>query len=305
MQSNNFLRPFSTNTTNIYSDNDIDTLSVIGTGAPSNVGAVADSKLYNSLSATTTLACTALIDFVAAQNPTINFGQTLPIDNWISAINNSFVALSTYNTAITNITNGTTVVGNANKINNVVIRNSAYSYYNKTPVIASDITIPVLSFQNEIPTLHSFAPLLYVYGGVQYNTPINIIYNSEQNIKPIYVTNTAIDNQTMLQFILRVTYSGNSLQLMTSFVPLQPNYWINFTGVDSSIKGDKFYFALGRVDVQYGYSSNYILSSITIHDINLHLVNYTGGTPSITHGDTSNVTINSLTVNAIAAIYDE
>lgn len=130
MQSNNFLRPFSTKTTNIYSDSDINTLSVIGTGAPSNVGAVADSKLYNSLSATTTLACTALIDFVASQNPSVSFGQTLAIDNWISAVNNSFVSLSTYTTAITNLTNGTTVVGNATNAVNLISGGT----------IASDVT---------------------------------------------------------------------------------------------------------------------------------------------------------------------
>ena len=108
MQSNNKLRPFSTNTTNIYSDSDIATLSVIGTGAVNN--AIADSKLYNSLSATTTLACTALIDFVAAQNPSVNFGQTLPIDNWISSINNSFNK-RTYKHLITIMSPSTTTEG--------------------------------------------------------------------------------------------------------------------------------------------------------------------------------------------------
>lgn len=108
MQSNNKLRPFSTNTTNIYSDSDIATLSVIGTGAVNN--AIADSKLYNSLSATTTLACTALIDFVAAQNPSVNFGQTLPIDNWISSINNSFNK-RTYKHLITIMSPSTTTKG--------------------------------------------------------------------------------------------------------------------------------------------------------------------------------------------------
>ena len=110
MQSNNKLRPFSTNTTNIYSDSDLDSLSVIGTGAPSSVGAIADSKLYNSLSATTTLACTALIDFVAAQNPSVNFGQTLSIDNWISSINNSFNK-RTYKHLITIMSPSTTTKG--------------------------------------------------------------------------------------------------------------------------------------------------------------------------------------------------
>lgn len=131
MQSNNLLRPFSTNTQNIYSDAELGTLSVIETGAPGNAGAVADSKLYNSLSATTTLACTALIDFVASQNPAVNFGQTLAIDNWIAAVNNSFVSLSAYNTAITNITNGTTVVGKAtnatNATNAILNSNGSYS----------------------------------------------------------------------------------------------------------------------------------------------------------------------------------
>lgn len=87
MQSNNNLRPFSTNTTNIYSDAQLDTLAEVKQGAIS--GAAADSKLYNSLSACTSLLSTAITDFLALHNPDITFGQTLPIESWISAVNKS------------------------------------------------------------------------------------------------------------------------------------------------------------------------------------------------------------------------
>lgn len=133
MQSNNFLRPFSTNTTNIYSDSDIATLSVIGTGAVNN--AIADSKLYNSLSATTTLACTALIDFVALQNPSVNFGQTLPIDNWISAVTNAFATKQ----SVDDIIDGTTVVEKASK--SILNNDGTYSGFvrNANNVLGIDV----------------------------------------------------------------------------------------------------------------------------------------------------------------------
>lgn len=113
MQANNKLRVFSGNTANRYTDSDIATNPTIGTGAVNQ--AVADSKLYNSLSLTTTLAVTSLIDFIAAQNPSVQFGQDLAIDDWITAVNNSLVSLSAY-TANKTATD-TNIANNLSQIN--------------------------------------------------------------------------------------------------------------------------------------------------------------------------------------------
>lgn len=113
MQANNKLRVFSGNTANRYTDSDIATNPTIGIGAVNE--AVADSKLYNSLSLTTTLAVTSLIDFIAAQNPSVQFGQDLSIDSWISAVNNSLVSLSAY-TANKTATD-TSIANNLSQIN--------------------------------------------------------------------------------------------------------------------------------------------------------------------------------------------
>lgn len=106
MQGNNKLRVFSGNTSNYIADADLD-------GAPVQTGAVnggvAASNLYNSLSLTTTLACTSLIDFVAQYNPSVTFGQTTPIETWITAVSNAIAS----KTSVDNIVNGTTTVGNA------------------------------------------------------------------------------------------------------------------------------------------------------------------------------------------------
>ena len=118
MQGNNNLRVFSINSNNRYTDAEINDLAVIEDGP--GAGAVADSKLYNSLSLTTTLATVSLIDFIAQKNPSVTFGQTLSINDWISAVNNALISksevqsnITSINNAITNITNGTTVVTNA------------------------------------------------------------------------------------------------------------------------------------------------------------------------------------------------
>lgn len=109
MQGNNKLRVFSGNTSNYIADADLD-------GAPVQTGAVnggvAASNLYNSLSLTTTLACTSLIDFVAQYNPSVTFGQTTPIETWITAVGNAIAS----KVSVDNIISGTTTVGNATNV---------------------------------------------------------------------------------------------------------------------------------------------------------------------------------------------
>lgn len=110
MQPNNKIRPFSTNTDNKYSDSDVGTLPVIGTGAVE--GGIANSKLYNSLSANTSLVACALADLIASQNQSITFGQETPIDTWLQAVKDTFATTLVVNSII----NGTTTVGNATNV---------------------------------------------------------------------------------------------------------------------------------------------------------------------------------------------
>lgn len=124
MQGNNNLRIFSSNSNNRYTDTEIDTLSAIADGP--GAGAVADSKLYNSLSLTVTLATVSLIDFIALNNPGVTFGQSLSIDDWISSVNNTLMSKSEIqnnfnatNQEITKIKNGTTTVPSATNSSNV------------------------------------------------------------------------------------------------------------------------------------------------------------------------------------------
>lgn len=109
MQGNNKLRVFSGNTSNYIADADLD-------GAPVQTGAVnggvAASNLYNSLSLTTTLACTSLIDFVAQYNPSVTFGQTTPIETWIIAVGNAIAS----KVSVDNIVDGTTPAANATNV---------------------------------------------------------------------------------------------------------------------------------------------------------------------------------------------
>lgn len=116
MQGNNKLRVFSGNTSNYIADADLDGATV-QTGAVN--GGAAASNLYNSLSLTTTLACTSLIDFVAQYNPSITFGQTTPIETWITAVGNAIAS----KTSVDNIVNGTTTVMNATNATNVDVNN--------------------------------------------------------------------------------------------------------------------------------------------------------------------------------------
>lgn len=110
MQPNNKIRPFSTNTDNKYSDSDVGTLPVIGTGAVE--GGIANSKLYNSLSANTSLVACALADLIASQNQSITFGQKTPIDTWLQAVKDTFATTRVVNSII----DGTTTVGNATNV---------------------------------------------------------------------------------------------------------------------------------------------------------------------------------------------
>lgn len=112
MQPNNKIRPFSTNTDNKYSDSDVGTFPVISTGAVN--GARADSKLYNSLSANTSLVACALADLIASQNQSITFGQETPIDTWLQAVKDTFATTLVVNSII----NGTTTVKNATNATN-------------------------------------------------------------------------------------------------------------------------------------------------------------------------------------------
>lgn len=109
MQGNNKLRVFSGNTSNYIADANLD-------GAPVQTGAVnggvAASNLYNSLSLTTTLACTSLIDFVAQYNPSVTFGQTTPIETWITAVGNAIAS----KVSVDNIVDGTTPAANATNV---------------------------------------------------------------------------------------------------------------------------------------------------------------------------------------------
>lgn len=91
MQNNNKFRVFSGDTTNILSDNDLDS-TVVTQGAVKNT--VADSSLYNTLSKATSTVTTALADIIAKKNPSISFGMDTDINTMISATNNTINSVS-------------------------------------------------------------------------------------------------------------------------------------------------------------------------------------------------------------------
>lgn len=119
MQGNNYLRPFSTSAVSHYTDAELATESAIASGAIS--GASADSKLYNSLSMTTTLLSTAIADFLALHNPSVNFGQTLSINDWISAVNGTVATVSSVSAVsgrVSDLEDGTTPAAKATNADN-------------------------------------------------------------------------------------------------------------------------------------------------------------------------------------------
>lgn len=201
MQPNNKIRPFSTNTDNKYSDSDVGTLPVIGTGAVN--GARADSKLYNSLSANTSLVACALADLIASQNKSITFGQETPIDTWLQAVKDTFATTLVVNSIIY----GTTTVGNATNVktningkpissifenDGITVKNATNSTNSNFATYASADTTKgtieerltrlgfkqgTLSLEDDVPTPttnYIYRQGNYVYGELEWATPYEV-----------------------------------------------------------------------------------------------------------------------------------
>lgn len=130
MQPNNKLRQFSGDTTNILSDSEYES-DVVTQGAGKNT--VANSALYNSLSKSTTGITTAVADFIASQNPSVEIGQNSNIETLISAVNNAIPTKSYTQNAINTLSNGiqdgTIIANNATKIQNVDLSDNTPSEF--------------------------------------------------------------------------------------------------------------------------------------------------------------------------------
>lgn len=166
MQPNNKIRPFSTNTDNKYSDSDVGTLSVIGTGAVN--GARADSKLYNSLSANTSLVACALADLIASQNQSTTFGQETPIDTWLQAVKNTFAVAND----LKKVVNGTTTVKNATNVETNINGKPISSIFESNGTTVKNATnsqnstkAKTIEFTTQIPTQSPPEGTLLIYYG--------------------------------------------------------------------------------------------------------------------------------------------
>lgn len=166
MQPNNKIRPFSTNTDNKYSDSDVGTLPVIGTGAVN--GARADSKLYNSLSANTSLVACALADLIASQNQSITFGQETPIDTWLQAVKDTFATTLVVNSII----GGTTSAGNATNVTTKINGKPISSIFESDGTTVKNATnsqsstkAKTIEFTTQIPTQSPPEGTLLIYYG--------------------------------------------------------------------------------------------------------------------------------------------
>lgn len=180
MQGNNKLRVFSGNTSNYIADADLDGATV-QTGAVN--GGVAASNLYNSLSLTTTLACTSLIDFVAQYNPSVTFGQTTPIETWITAVGNAIAS----KTSVDNIVNGTTTVGNANNVTTNINGNAISDIFESNGTTVKNATNSANATNVNVTNLDSGnnAVVNFQLGnGTSYDKTINNVANANtvQNV---------------------------------------------------------------------------------------------------------------------------
>lgn len=260
MQSNNKLRPFSTNTTNIYSDAQIDTLAEVGQGAVS--GGAADSKLYNSLSASTSLLSTAIADFLALNNPSITFGQTLPIESWIEAVNNTLIDKSSYtatiqsiNESISNITDGTTKVSNAanadnaNTLQNVDLSSSNVATFGDYIVPKMQLIYnPPTPTQLELNSSTNHYEISLQGLSLQTGDKIKIIMNQNllsPSIKCEYVgiiAEDALSNTTINGYFGRFFQYGlvnrnNTLTIIFNQLTVNSEGYVNTTDTPSTLQG--------------------------------------------------------------------
>ena len=225
MQGNNKLRVFSGNTSNYIADTDLDG-AVVQSGAVN--GGVAASNLYNSLSLTTTLACTSLIDFVAQYNPSITFGQTTPIDTWITAVGNAIAS----KVSVDNIVDGTTTVGNATNalyatnvdVNNLNTGDNAIVNFQLGNGTAYNKTINNVGNANTVQNVNFSEEESAVFGN--YIVPRFIILNDTlTNISTDTTINLSSNIQTgdILRFRMELFQSFKDFYVRVPLIPNETN----------------------------------------------------------------------------------
>lgn len=208
MQGNNKLRVFSVNTSNYISDADLDG-AVVQSGAVN--GGVAASNLYNSLSLTTTLACTSLIDFVAQYNPNITFGQTTPIDTWITAVGNAIAS----KTSVDNIVNGTTPAANATNVTTNINGKAISTIFESNGTTVKNATNATNVNISNLNTGDNAIVNFQLGNGTAYNKTINNVENSNtvQNVDFSEEESAVFGNYTVQKY--KTLWEGN-LAMSTS-----------------------------------------------------------------------------------------
>lgn len=284
MQGNNNLRVFSGNTSNYIADADLDG-AVVQSGAVN--GGVAASNLYNSLSLTTTLACTSLIDFVAQYNPNITFGQTTPIDTWITAVGNAIAS----KTSVDNIVNGTTTVGNATNVTTNINGNAISNIFESNGTTVKNATnatnVNITNLDNGNNAVVNFK----LGNGTSYDKTINNVANANtvQNVDFSSDSNATFGNYTVEKVLI----------LNSSQISIPPLSVISLNGNLSTGDIVRFLVRFPESSFKYIYTRVPVISTSANNSI---IADCVSGT-NMMRVDTLNLTFssqNEITLNSIS-----